>query len=246
MSTAGSHARPGRNRSGRNGPPRGDESPWWVDGSVGEEPQPLVSARVVVGVIVVTIVLLTGYLVLGRALGQDPAGPALGYVPPSLGALPTSAPPDETTTTPGATASVPPTPPTPAPPTTPAPPGAATDAALASWLSSTGQPLSAEFEALVVRAQADIEERDLTGLGQECELLGELAGDIEDSPPPGSATDVATAWDQAAGFAAGAAADCASAIQTESLELLSSAFDQARSAAAYLAVAITTAEAMAV
>ena len=52
-----------------------------------------------------------------------------------------------------------------------------------------------------------------------------------------------TAWDQAAGYAAGAATDCASAIQTESLELLSSALAQARSAAAYMAVAITAAEA---
>ena len=240
MSTASSQA-----RSGRTGPRRdgtGEESPWWVDGPVDDEPRPLVSARVVVGVIVVTVVLLTGYLVLGRALGRDPAGPTLDYVPPSLGAMPTSSPPVEASNTPGATASVPPAPPTPAAPTTPAPSGA-TDAALASWLSSAGRPLSAELDALVVRAQAEIDERDLIGLGEECAALGALAGDIANSPPPESATDVVAAWDQAARFAAGAAADCDSAIQTESPELLSSAFDQVRAAAAYVAVAITAAEA---
>jgi hypothetical protein len=118
------------------------------------------------------------------------------------------------------------------------------DAALAAWLSAAGRPLSAEFDALVVRAQADIDDRDLSGLAEECRQLGGLAADLDSSPPPGSATEVADAWDRAAGYAGGAATDCTSAIQTQSLELIRGAVAQVRSAAASLTVAITAAEAL--
>lgn len=203
------------------------------------------SRGIVGGIVLAALALVTAYVILASTAGAGPSRANPVYALPSVTQTPLQATPSAPAATPAVSSSVPSSVPPLGgqPPTAPSSAGTtAADTALQRWYDSSGHPLMHELEALVDQIQADINTRDLDGLGEDCTALGDLSDEARSARPPGTETQIAADWDDAADLAAAAAGDCLTAIESDDEQLLRSALEQARLALVYAHRAIAAVE----
>lgn len=238
-----------RRPSSSSGPPASPDAPdsgeWIFDGRAAQDkPAVPLSRGVVGGIVLAALALVTGYVVLASTAGAGPSRADQVYTRPSI-----------SQTLPGTTAGTPVSTPPPSSvlasipplgedqPTDPVradtPPA---DSGLQQWYDASGRPLVDELEALIDQIRTDIDQRALDRLAADCAALDDLSDEARSARPPGSETQIAADWDDAADWAAAAADDCVTAIGSGDEQLLRSALEQARRALVYAQEAIEAVE----
>lgn len=223
-----------------------DSGPWILAGRADamEKPAVPLSRGIVGGLALAALALLTAYIVLASTAGAGPSRADQVYAPPSISQPPRPATAGGPASAPSASSVL-----TSIPPLGGEPPAAtaradtpAADTALQQWYATSGQALVNELEALIDQIRTDIDAGDLDALGADCAALGELSDDARSARPPGTETQIAADWDDAADWAAAAADDCLTAIESGDEQLLRSALEQARLALVYARRAIAAVE----